>query len=126
MQNMSPHSIDPSDAVSNVAVDLLLTVVTCGIYNVFWQRRQFRVLNAFLGREEFRFVTWILLTLVTCGIYHMYTEYLMGRAITAIQRDLGKPPAENLSLISLMLSVFGLTVVADAIQQSEINDFFAA
>jgi hypothetical protein len=124
MQSVSPHPMSPEKAVSNVAVDILLTIATCGIYNLFWQARQFRVLNAFLGQERFRFWMWLLLTLVTCGIYHIYTEYLMGRSITEIQRQIGKPPAENLSLISLLLSIFGLTVVADAIQQSEINGFF--
>ena len=124
MQRMSPHPISPEQAISNVAIDVLLSIVTCGIYNLFWQARQFRVLNAFLGREQFRFWTWLLLTLVTCGIYHIYNEYLMGRSITTIQRRIGKPPADNLSLISLLLSIFGLTVVADAIQQSEINGFF--
>ena len=124
MQRSSAYPIAPERAVSNVAADILLTLVTCGIYDLFWQARQFRVLNAFLGRNQFRFWVWLLLTLITCGIYHIYNEYLMARAITTVQRTLGKAPTENLPLISLGLSIFGLTLVADAIQQSEINRFF--
>ena len=116
--------IPREQAASSIASDVLLTVVTCGIYNLFWQRRQFRALNAFLGREEFRFGMWLLLTLLTCGLYHIYTEYQMAKSVLVIQRRLGKPTTDNLPLISLLVSILGLTVVADAIQQSEINDFF--
>lgn len=111
-------------AVSSVATDVLLTIVTCGIYNLFWQARQFRVLNAFLGRQEFRFWVWLFLTLITCGIYHIYTEYVMAKSVLAVQRRLGKPTSDNLPLISLLVSLCGLMLVADAIQQSEINGFF--
>lgn len=124
MQPVPGYPIERRKAVSSVAADVIFTLLTCGIYNLFWQARQFRVLNAFLGRRQFRFWVWLLLTLITCGIYHVYNEYLMGRAITEVQRKIGKPPTENLPLICLGLSVFGLTVVADAIQQSEINGFF--
>lgn len=116
--------IEAQRAVSNIAAGIIFSLLTCGIYNLFWQARQFRALNAFLGREQFRFWTWFLLSLVTCGIYHIYTEYVMGTSITAIQRNIGKPANENLALISLLLSIFGLMLVADAIQQHEINAFF--
>ena len=120
----STFPIPRDKAVSSIATDVLLTIVTCGIYNLFWQARQFRVLNAFLGRREFRFWPWLLLTLITCGLYHVYTEYVMAKAVLAIQRRLGKPTSDNLPLISLIVSLLGLTLVADAIQQSEINEFF--
>ena len=124
MQRVATYPIEPEKAVSSVAKDILLTLLTCGIYDLFWQARQFRTLNAFLGRTQFRFWTWLLLTLVTCGIYHIYNEYLMAKSIVTVQRQLAKPTNENLPLISLMLSVFGLTLLADAIQQTEINGFF--
>ncbi len=124
MNGVRAYPIDPENAVSNIGKDVLLTLLTCGIYNLFWQARQFRALNAFLGREQFRFWTWFLLTLATCGVYHMYNEYLMGRSIVTVQRKLGKPPNENLPLISVLVSIFGLMLVADAIQQTEINAFF--
>lgn len=120
------HPVARDDAVSNIATDIILSLVTCGIYNLFWQARQFRVLNAFYGSEEFRFWTWFFLTLVTCGIYHVYTQYRMGVVITEINRKVGRPPNENLALICLLLSVFGLVLVADAIQQSEINGWFGS
>jgi hypothetical protein len=67
---------------------------------------------------------WFLLTLVTCGLYHIYHEYVMGQSITQVQRRFEKEVSDNLSLISLLLSIFGLTIVTDAIQQHEINALF--
>ena len=119
-----PFPIDPERARSSIAVDVLLTLVTCGVYNLFWQARQFRALNAFLGSERFRFWSWLFLSLLTCGLYHVYIEYVIGQAITQVQRSLGKEVSANLPLICLLVSIFGLTLVADAIQQHEINAFF--
>jgi hypothetical protein len=126
MADARTFPIPRDDAASNVATDVVLSIVTCGIYNLFWQARQFRTLNAFQGTTEFRFWSWFLLTLVTCGVYHVYTQYRMGAVITEINRRIERPPNENLALISLLLSIFGLVLVADAIQQSEINAFFDA
>lgn len=105
----------------NVAVDIILSILTCGIYNLFWQARQMRAVNAMLGIERFRFWPWFFLTLITCGIYHIYHEYVMGSAICEAAERLGRRVPQNLALISLLLSVFGLTIVTDAIQQHEIN-----
>ncbi len=126
MADTRTYPIAREDAASNIATDIVFSLITCGIYNLFWQARQFRALNAFKGSEEFRFWSWFFLTLITCGIYHVYTQYRMGAVITEINRKIGNPPNENLALISLLLSIFGLVLVADAIQQSEINGFFDA
>ena len=44
----------PHTAVSGIAADIILCIVTLGIYNLFWNARQFRTLNAFLGEERFQ------------------------------------------------------------------------
>ncbi|HEV7734030.1 MAG TPA: DUF4234 domain-containing protein [Candidatus Binatia bacterium] len=126
MVDTRTYPIAREDAASSIPTDIILSIVTCGIYNLFWQARQFRALNAFIGKEEFRFWSWFFLTLITCGIYHVYTQYRMGLVITEVNTRVGRPPNENLALISLLLSVFGLVLVADAIQQSEINGWFDA
>ena len=122
---MSPGTpLTREEATSNIVVDIILSLVTCGIYNLFWQARQFRVLNAFLGDTRFKFWPWLLLSIVTCGIYHLYFEYVMGNTIMDIQRERGAKVAGNLGITSLFLGIFGLLVVADAIQQHEINQLY--
>lgn len=100
---------------------LLLTLVTCGLFNIYWNFRQMEACNDLLGRQEFEFVTWILLSIVTCGIYHIFYQYKMGSAIVEIQRRQGKPVFENLPVISVVVSAFALTIIVDCIHQSEIN-----
>ena len=77
--------------------------------------------NELQGRKEFDFWLWLLLTIVTCGIYHIFYQYKMGLAIVEIQRNVGKPVFENLPIVSVIVTIFGLTVVVDCIHQNEIN-----
>ena len=106
---------------SSVAKDVILSLLTCGIWDVIWQYRQMRTVNLLLGYEEFHFVKWLIFTILTCGLYHLYHEYLMGRAIVRIQHKYGLPPSESLPAISLVLALVSLGIITDAIQQKELN-----
>ena len=107
-----------------IAGDVVLSICTLGVYNLFWNARQFRTLNAFLGEERFQFWKLLLLSLFTLGLYHVYTEYVIGKAIVEIQTGLGRPVSKDMPLICVLVSMFGGTVIADAIQQNEINAFY--
>ncbi|MFI5345688.1 MAG: DUF4234 domain-containing protein [Elusimicrobiota bacterium] len=104
-----------------VAAGIIFSVITCGMYNIYWNYRQMEAMNALLGRREFDFGKWALLTLVTCGLYHIYYEYLMGSELQNWLTQNNRPVSPNLSTIGLVLSVFGLTVIADAVYQNELN-----
>lgn len=126
----SPWSLEtpPTDGgryTSGIVADILLSLITCGIYGLFWQARQMRALNHLLREERFSFIKWLLLTLITCGIYHIYYEYLMGQAIMEVQRRMGRPVSSDLPLLSVLLAIFGFSIAADAVQQNEINKFFS-
>ena len=103
-----------------IAASLILTLVTCGIYNVYWQYRQMLATNDMLGSDKYRFLPWLAFTLISCGLYHIYHEYRMSVDIAEIA---GRDP-QNDGLIAVLLSVFGLSVVVDAIQQSRINGYY--
>lgn len=118
------YPLPPEQAMSNVAMDILYTLLTCGIYDLFWMRRQFTAVNAFLGREECNFGMWLLFCICTCGLYHVYYQYHFAQLINEVQRNRELPVNVNLAAISLMLTIFGLSIVADAIQQNEINLFY--
>lgn len=108
----------------SVAEGIILTIVTCGIYNVFWNWHQMETCNELVGRREFDPVKVFLLSLVTCGIYFVYYQYTMGGVIVEIQRARKTPPYDNLPVISLFVSLFGMSVIVDAIHQHELNKFF--
>ena len=111
---------------SKIAMDIILTIITCGIYMWFWQYRQMNALNYLLGEEKFKFWTWFLLTLVTCGLYHIYYEYVMSQSLQEVQRRRGRQVSNELPVLSIVLCIFGLSIIIDAIQQNEINKIFDA
>ncbi len=105
----------------NIPLYLILTILTCGIFNLYWNYRQMEVCNAVLKRKEFSFWVWLLLTILTCGIYHIFYQYKMGAAIVEIQRLLNRELFDKLPLISVLVTIIGFSIIVDCIHQHEIN-----
>lgn len=106
--------------ISNIFLDILITILTCGIYNLFIQYRQIQAVNYLLGQSKYSFMKWGVFSLLTCFIYHIYFEYSMAGDINESVKD--KSP--NLQAIVLGLSLMGLPIIADAIIQDKINRHF--
>jgi uncharacterized protein DUF4234 len=106
--------------VKSVPVCVILTLVTCGLYNLYWQHLQMQSVNEMLNEDKYRFLPWLLLTLVTCGVWHIYHEYRLSEDIA---RVMGREKKTD-GLIAVLLSVFGFSFIVDAIQQSHINAHF--
>lgn len=109
-----------SEHVRSVAVGIVLSLITCGLYNLFWQAKQMSAANDMLGEDKYSFWPWLGLSLITCGVYHIYHEYRMSEDLA---RALGREPGHE-CIVAVLLSVFGLSLVVDAIQQSQINEHF--
>ena len=114
----------PGSYTSNIAMDVILTLITCGIYYFFWQARQFRAVNYLLGQQRYSFWLWFFLTLITCGLYNIYYEYYLAQGLVEAQEKHGWQKSRDLPVLSLILTIIGLNLVTDAIQQNEINKFF--
>lgn len=108
--------------VSSIAADIFFTLITCGIYNLFVQNRQIKALNYMLKGNKYSFIKWLLLAICTCGLYHIYHQYIMSKDLDFVSG--GKNP--NLPVISLVLTFFGLSILADAFIQNVINEYFGA
>ncbi len=121
---MTQYPYPAAEGARSIVVDILLTLVTCGIYGIYWQFKQMEILNAWLGREDFSFGLWLILTIVTCGIFAIYYEYKMAHAIIEIQQANGLPVKSDLPLICVVLSLFATFIPSLAIQQSEINALY--
>jgi hypothetical protein len=120
------YDLDERRHSANIALYLVLTILTLGIFNLYWNYRQMRSCNELLARQEFSFLIWILLVIVTCGLYHFYYQYKMGAAINEIQRLEDLPVTDGLPVLSLIAAVLGVGVVADCIHQHELNVIDAA
>lgn len=105
----------------NIAKCLILSIVTCGIYGLFWLVNLVDDLNtAAQTPEDSSGVTVLLLGLVTCGIYIIYWYYKAGEKVNKIKALSGQPSSEN-SILYLLLGIFGLGIVNYFLIQSELN-----
>ena len=111
-----------SGFVRNIAVDLILTIFTLGLYNLYVNYKQIEAVNFMMKQEKYSFIKWFFLSLITCGLYHVYHEYIMS---TDIAKICGRESQQD-GLINLLLAVSGLSIVADAIQQHHINEFYGS
>lgn len=109
-----------SEHVRNIALDLVLTILFCGLFNLYVQYKQIEAVNSMLRQEKYSFLIWLFLTLITCGLYHIYHEYRKSSDIAEVMNE----PNSSEPIISIILTVFGLHIVADAIQQAKINQYY--
>lgn len=107
--------------IRNIAVDIILVLITCHLWTLYIQHRQMVAVNEMIRENKYSWLMWFLLSIVTCGLYHFYHEY---RKTCDIDRAL--KVQSNEPLVNLLLTVFGLTVIADALQQAQINRFFGS
>ena len=100
-----------------VALGIILSILTCGLYMIYWNYLQMKALNQLLGREEYKFWPWLVLSIVTCGIYHVYYEYKMGSDLYVYLKEHGYEVTSNLAAIGLVFAALGLPIISDAIYQ---------
>jgi hypothetical protein len=111
-----------SEHVRSIGLDILLTIITCGLFNIYLQYRQMIAVNIMIKEIKYKFIPWLLLSIITCGLYHIYHEW---RKSSDIALALNKTGSQE-PIINVLLSIFGLSIVADAIQQAEINKFYGS
>ena len=107
--------------VRSIVTCILLSIITCAIYGIIWfvnltddTNRLSQEPSPTSGGVAF------LLTLVTCGIYGLYWAYKQGEKLERVRASRGLAPG-SLPILYLVLSVFGLSIVAYALMQNEIN-----
>ena len=105
----------------DIAMCIILSIVTCGIYSLYWYYMLNEDTAAVSGEPKFvEGGVLILLTIVTCGIYGIYWCYKIGEMMDRARAARGEMTS-NLSLLYLILSVFGLSIIAYCLMQSDIN-----
>lgn len=105
----------------NIGLGILYSILTCGIYSMYWLVKITDEANALSGEEKVSGGMALLLTLVTCGIYGYFWSYQIGGTMYKAQLKAGRNGTDN-SVLYLILSIFGLGLVTYAIVQSDIND----
>src|SRR3989338_3680426 len=106
---------------SNIALDVVFVILTCGIYDLFWQYRQMKFVNYLLQETKFSFLRWFIFMILTCGLYNLFHQYVMAKDIVSIQGKYSLEKSQDLPAISVVMSVVSVGIIADAIQQYEMN-----
>jgi len=105
----------------NLAVNLILTILTCGIYGIVWFITITDDASYASKDSSISGGIALLLTIVTCGIYSIYWNYKVGQMIHKAKLDAGLNSSNN-AVLYLILGIFGFQIVNYCIMQSELND----
>lgn len=104
----------------SIGLAILFTILTCGFYSMYWLVKINDEANILSETEDMSGGIVLLLTLVTCGIYGIYWSYKIGKTMYTAQELKGVNATDN-SILYLVLSLFGLSIIVYAIVQSDIN-----
>ncbi|MBQ8591911.1 MAG: DUF4234 domain-containing protein [Lachnospiraceae bacterium] len=104
----------------NVAVCIILSIVTCGIYGIYWFICLSNDANTVSATAGTSGGMAFLLSLVTCGIYGLYWMYKQGEKIDFAKQKKGMP-SSNSGILYLILAIFGLGIISYALMQDSIN-----
>ena len=105
----------------DIAVCIILSIVTCGIYTIYWWIKVTDEMNDLSAASNSSYTTSgalsFILTLVTCGIYGFYWAFKMGEKLDSIGEG------SNNAILFLILQLFGLGIVSMALMQSTLNKY---
>lgn len=104
-----------------LALAIILTIVTCGIYGIYWNICLVNEVNYLCDEPEATSGAVVfLLSFITCGIYMMIWLYNAGERLDRVKRAVGLYPS-NSGTLYCILPIFGLVIVSLALIQSDIN-----
>lgn len=106
----------------DIVITVVLSLVTCGIYGIYWLITMTDDANKVSGDNTPSGVMAFIYGLITCGIYFIYWNYKMGKKMYQAGKSHGKDIADN-SVIYLVLSLLGFSIINYCLIQSDLNKF---
>ena len=108
----------------NIAVCIILSIITCGIYSLYWYVVMTNEANQLSGRPGYTSGgVSLLLMIITCIIYGLYWAYQMGEKIDLAKQMRGWPAGNNGVVYLILQLVF--PIAGYALMQNEINHLIA-
>lgn len=106
----------------NIVLCIVLSIVTCGIYGLYWEICLVNDLNTAADTpNDTSGVMVVILSIVTCSIYLFYWMYKAGEKVQKAQQARNLPADSNSGVIYLVLTLFGLGIVSYCLIQNELN-----
>lgn len=106
----------------NIATAIILSLFTCGIYNIYWFITLTDEINSLSDEKDTSGGVAFLLSLITCGIYGIYWSYKMGQKLYVAGRQNDKAIGDN-GVLYLVLTLFGFGIIAECLMQNDLNKF---
>lgn len=112
----------PTIQKRSVALAVVLSLITCGIYGIFWFVSMTDESNILSDEKTASGGMAILYSLITCGIYGVYWNYKMGQKMANAGKKYNKPISDN-SVLYLVLCLLGFGIVNYCLIQNDLNSF---
>ncbi len=103
----------------NPAAVIVFSFITCGIYVLVWIYKFTKEVKTYLENDEINPGLELLLCII-CFPYIVYWSYKYGKLMMDAQNKASLPADDN-SLLYLILAILGLFIVNMAILQDSIN-----
>lgn len=110
----------------NIATAVVLSIITCGLYPIYWIACMADDINA-LERNEMGTSGGmvVVLTILSCGLYLLYYMYMASKRVYYLFLENGMHVSDN-SIVNLLLMIAsyfipGAYIVAFAILQNDLN-----
>lgn len=122
--NKETIKLETSITKKDIATQIILSVLTCGIYSLYWLATITDDVNNLLDeKSNTSGVTVILLSILTCGLYLIYWNYDIGKKLSILGEKYNIEVNNNGSLIYMILSICKLDLVSYILIQSDLNKF---
>lgn len=114
----SYSSVHPGITPRNIAVVIILSIVTCGIYQLYWMYKMNEEVNTLASEPAATSGGLVLLFhILTGGIYGIYWCYRMGERCDRIKGSVDGSSA----ILYLILTLLGFGIVTFCLIQDTIN-----
>ena len=113
------------------ALTLILILLTCGLYYLYYIYVVSQETQDFLGESDVSPGVHVLLSLITCGLWNIYWDYKIGKSIAEMCLRVGLPPTDN-AVLYLVLDLAGaggfasLGIINPLLQQDGLNRVWKA
>ena len=105
----------------NIVTCIILSLVTCGFYSLYWLYCLVSDINTISeDPNAMSPVLVIILSFVTCGLYFLYWVYKAGSLLDQKMIETGRT-AESRPVLYVVLALFCLAIVTYALMQDTIN-----
>ncbi len=107
----------------SVAAVIIFSIITCGIYAIYWYYITMRDVNAYLQVSDMDSGIELILVILV-PFYSIYWLYKYAKRAGDAHNKAGLGLKDD-AVICLVLSIFGLGIVSIAILQSTLNETYA-